>query len=395
VAHVSGSPPIVEPETFDQVVEIMKFSASEASRVVPAGSATWLDAGNPVLQTDLILSTRRLNRIVEHEPADLIATAQAGVTLDDFNLALAAQGQWLPIDPPNDGRATIGGVVATGLGGAQTYGYGPPRRFVIGMKIVLADGKLVKAGGRVVKNVAGYDLCKLFTGSYGTLGVIVESTFKLRPLPASTGTVLAFGTHGSLINGAQELLAERLFPVAGELLSPEFARKADFSDGSSHLLLVRFAGSGKAVQNQVRRATKILKKWSIDAGPVEDDETSAWQVLAQVPLRDENRIIWRSRVAMTNLSQLLASTEDCTIWQASMFEGRLRGIKNNSPDDLKVLKRYREIAESLGGSLVIETAPKESKSGMDAWGSFGSREQLMRRIKQQLDPQNLMSPGRF
>jgi glycolate oxidase subunit GlcD len=393
--HVSGSPLTVEPETFEQVVEVMKFSASERLHVVPAGSLTWLDTGNPVSRTDLILSTRRLNRIVEHEPADLIATAQAGVKLDDFNLALGSQGQWLPIDPPNDGRATIGGVVATGVGGAQTYGYGPPRRFAIGMKIVLADGQLVKAGGRVVKNVAGYDLCKLFTGSYGTLGVIVECTFKLRPLPASTGTLLAFGPPDSLISGAQKLLDERLFPVAGELLSPQFAREAEFSDGTSHLLLVRFAGSTKAVEDQVRRATKVLKKWSTDAGPVEDNEATAWAVLAQIPLQSRNRIIWRSRVALTNLSQLVASVDKTTMWQASVFEGRLRGFQDNDANVLELLKQNREWAGWLGGTLVIETAPKEIKNGIDSWGSFKSREQLMQRVKQQLDPHNLLSPGRF
>src|SRR4030095_12784111 len=127
----------------------------------------------------------------EHEPADLVAVAEAGTTLHTLNKTLADNGQWLAIDPPGAADlVTIGVVVATGLGGAQQFGYGAPRRHVIGMKVVLADGSLIKVGGRVVKNVAGYDLCKLFTGSYGTLGVIVEINFKLRPLPAVTNTVV-------------------------------------------------------------------------------------------------------------------------------------------------------------------------------------------------------------
>jgi hypothetical protein len=120
-----------------------------------------------------------------------------------------------------------------------------------------------------------------------------------------------------------------------------------------------------------------------------------WAVLTQIPLQNRNWIIWRSRVALTNLSQLVASVDEGTMWQASVFEGRLRGFQNNGVDVLKLLKQNREWAEWLGGTLVIETAPKEIKNSIDSWGSFQSREQLMRRIKQQLDPHNLLSPGRF
>jgi FAD/FMN-containing dehydrogenase len=156
---------IVTPASAEEISEILKLASSERWTIVPAGGMTWLQS-----TANLIVSTSRLNRIIEHEPADLIAVAQAGVRLTDFNAKLAENGQWLPLDPPDDGRATLGGVVATGIGGAQQFGYGRPRGSVIGMNVVLADGSMIKAGGRVVKNVAGYDLCKLFTGSYGSLG---------------------------------------------------------------------------------------------------------------------------------------------------------------------------------------------------------------------------------
>ena len=224
---ISACPLVVLPGSIAEVCEVMKLASSEGWAVVPAGAMTWLDAGQPLNCINLVVSTRRLNRIIEHEPADLVAVAEAGVTLKDFNDALGQKGQWLPLDPPDDidGRhATIGGVVATGLGGAQQFGYGAPRRHVIGMKVVLADGSLIKVGGRVVKNVAGYDLCKLFTGSYGTLGVIVEVNFKLRPLPFETRTVLAQGSRENLLQNAQRIIASRLFPVAVELLSPTLAR---------------------------------------------------------------------------------------------------------------------------------------------------------------------------
>ena len=168
----------------------MKLAGSEGWTVAPAGAGTFLGVGNPTA-VNIILSTTRLQRLINHEPADLVASAEAGLALDSFNETLSRGGQCLPLDPPDDGRASLGGVVATGMSGAQGWGYGLPRSFVIGMKVVLADGKSRKAGGRVVKNVAGYDLCKLFTGSYGTLGVICEVTFKLRPRPAKNYGVTA------------------------------------------------------------------------------------------------------------------------------------------------------------------------------------------------------------
>src|SRR4030095_7430980 len=132
---------------------------------------------------------------------DLMAVAEAGMRLAEFNQRLAESGQWLPLDPPDDGNATIGGVVATGLSGPQQFGYGRPRGMVVGMKVVLSDGSIIKVGGRVVKNVAGYDLSKLFTGSYGTLGVITQLNFKLRPLPECQATVIAAGDALSMIAG--------------------------------------------------------------------------------------------------------------------------------------------------------------------------------------------------
>src|SRR2546427_1477393 len=203
----------VAPASGEQASEVMQFAARENLAVVPAGGGTWLDVGNQT-RADLVLTARRMKLIVRHEPADLVATAEAGVTLVDFQKHLAQTGQWLPIDPPDDGRATLGGVIASGLGGPQTLGFGLPRSFVIGMRAVVADGRQIKAGGNVVKNVAGYDLCKLFTGSYGTLGFITELTFKLRPLPEETRTVVACGPFGSLIVAGGRNRAQ-FFPGAG------------------------------------------------------------------------------------------------------------------------------------------------------------------------------------
>ena len=241
-AHISAQDEtlIVLPASAEEISEVLNLASREGWTVLPAGGMTWLKS-----KADLIVSTQRLNQIVEHEPADLIAVAQAGVKLTDFNAKLAENGQWLPLDPPDNGHATIGGVVATGIGGPQQFGYGRPRGSVIGMKVVLADGSLIKAGGRVVKNVAGYDLCKLFTGSFGSLGIITEVNFKLRPRPAREATVVATGT----VEDLRKIVDARLFPVAAEIVSGDDSDK----------LLVRFAGNEKGVAYQIEQARALLK----------------------------------------------------------------------------------------------------------------------------------------
>jgi glycolate oxidase subunit GlcD len=254
----------VSPASAEEISEILKLASSERWTVVPVGGMGWIKS-----KANLIVSTARLNKIIEHEPADLIAIAEAGVRLTDFNAKLAENDQWLPLDPPDDGRATLGGVVATGIGGPQQFGYGRPRGSVIGMKVVLADGSMIKAGGRVVKNVAGYDLCKLFTGSYGSLGIITELNFKLRPRPAREATVIARGGVEELRKSARAILEARLFPVASEI--------------AGAALLVRFAGNEKGVAFQIEEAQKLLK----NAEVVMDDAELWKRIAAPEKIREE------------------------------------------------------------------------------------------------------------
>lgn len=253
---------VVAPASAEEISEILKLASSERWSVLPVGGMTWINS-----TANIIVSTSRLNQIIEHQPADLIAIAQAGVTLTDFNAKLAENGQWLPLDPPDDGRATLGGVVATGIGGPQQFAYGRPRGSVIGMKVVLADGSMIKAGGRVVKNVAGYDLCKLFTGSYGSLGIITELNFKLRPRPAREATVMATGAIDDLRKSARQILEAPLFPVASEIVADK--------------LLVRFAGNEKGVAFQIEQAVKLLKNAEVIM-----DDAALWKNIASPrPLR--------------------------------------------------------------------------------------------------------------
>jgi glycolate oxidase subunit GlcD len=275
----------VFPISTEQISEILKLAFREHWRVLPTGGATWLDPQSNS-SANVIVNTSLLDQIVEHEPADLIAIAQAGVKLRDFNAKLEENRQWLPLDPPDNGRATIGGVVATGLGGPQQLGYGRPRGTVIGMRVVLADGSVINPGGRVVKNVAGYDLCKLFTGSFGTLGIITQVNFKLRPRPEREATIVTSGKLPDLRSNARTILDARLFPVAAEIVSPAFAERLGIAARqNSPVLLIRFAGNEKGVSYQVEQALAKLE----NADYLSND-CKLWSDIATVAF---DEAIWR------------------------------------------------------------------------------------------------------
>ncbi len=397
----------VAPGSIEEACEVMKLASSQGWTVVPAGAATWLDAGRSLERVNIIINTSRLNQILDHQPADLVASAQAGVTLDAFNHTLGDGGQWLPLDPPDDGRATIGGVVATGLAGAQKCGYGAPRNFVIGMRVVLPDGKIAKAGGRVVKNVAGYDLCKLFTGSYGTLGLIAELTFKLRPRPAKEVTVLAEGSFDAALKAAWSIHQAHLFPVGVELLSSELAQKIGIGIASANvLLLTRFAGIQKTVDYQIDNASRLIRSEAeIAETEIDSEDQLLWRNLAAAPMEFDQALIWRACVQPSQFCQFLKTVQDryldsfsSTLWQAGIADGRLRMIQpypEEGPKQTSELALLRDVAESFGGSLVIESASGETKCTTEPWGRGGSSDSLMKRIKNQLDPQGILSPGRF
>ena len=397
---------VVTPETESELAEVLNLARREELSVVPAGNLSWADCGNRVARVDLILSTRRMAKMIRHEPADLVATAEAGIPFTQFQKQLAERGQWLPVDPPDDGSATLGGIVSAGLGGPLTAGYGALRSFVIGLRAVLAEGKSIKAGGQVVKNVAGYDLCKLFTGSCGSLGVITEVTFKLRPLPAESRTIVAKGPRDSLIQTGR-LITNQFSPVALELLSQGLAsRLASDAEPKTGGLLVRFAGSARAVVTQTAQALKLLR----DAGlkcETRDDDLPVWRSLSSASSESSADISWHASVRPTDLpafvSEVFELEEDEAShielqWHAGLSDGRLHAFARAPVyrrETARALERLRQRAENLGGSLIVEQAPNEIRNDIGCWGSFGSAADLMKRVKRQLDPANMLSPGRF
>jgi glycolate oxidase subunit GlcD len=402
---VAGANISIAPATVEEACEALRLAARERWAVVPAGAGTWLDAGNSLERARLIISTRRMQRIIEHEPADLVAMAEAGLTLGALNVTLKRAGQWLPLDPPDDGRATLGGVVATGMSGAHGYGFGAPRGSVIGMRVALYDGRIVKAGGRVVKNVAGYDLCKLFTGSYGTLCLILELTFKLRPIPPQTTTIVASGTLDSLLRSARATIDAPLLPVAVELLSHGVAQRLSIPNEDNHpSLLIRYAGTPETVAYQTEQTIKLLRGEQADVQVATlNEDAEYWRGLAALPLEATNALGWRAALLPTELGTFLnramkeggPAFSSSSLWHAGVADGRLRVMNMTNDNTSACAASLKRLRAETHGTLVIENASQEIKDAIDAWGDLGSKASLMRRVKQELDPNGLFSPGRF
>jgi glycolate oxidase subunit GlcD len=397
-----GEAVVVEPSSIKEASDVLRLASSRRWTIVPAGAKTWLNVGNPLKKAYVIVSTERIHQITFHEPADLVATVEAGCKLSSFNQQIAKKGQWLPLDPPDDGRVTIGGVVATGLAGPLRLGYGPPRSHVLGMRVALSDGRIIRVGGRVVKNVAGYDLCKLFTGSYGTLCLILEVTFKLKPLPErNTTLVITSKSYSSLIAGAKKILEAPLLPVAVELLSPRaFNAILLPKDASNHFaLLVRFEGTSKTVEFQMEQAKNLFKENSVE---IIENDLRLWRGLSALPFAKDSNHTWRASVLSSHLESFLQSLEKTTslsetLWHASVADGCLRVIEetHSEKDWTNELKTLRQIAQSMGGYLAIESALLEVKENLNSWSDFGSASVLTHRVKERLDPFDLLSRGRF
>jgi FAD/FMN-containing dehydrogenase len=236
--------PRATPDTPDALSLVCRLAHEEGWKIRVEGRGTWLPPDAPA---DLVVSTSGLEQVVSVSPADLVATVQAGTPLEALRRRLADFGMWLALDPPGRPERSIGSIVATATAGPLRHGFGPVRDHVLGCSVATGDGRLVNAGGRVVKNVAGYDVTKLHVGGFGGFGIIAEIHLRLRALPRADVTLLARGTRDALTSAARDIVAGNLLPGALELLSPALAAEADW------VLATRFVGTETAVQADVRR----------------------------------------------------------------------------------------------------------------------------------------------
>ncbi len=399
--RVAGVQPTVvtAPTTAEDVAALLTYANSEQLKVLVRGGGTQLHLGHPPTGGEILLDMRGLDRLVEHEPGDMTATVEAGMRLVDFQAALSKAGQWLALDPALPAEATIGGVVATAVSGPRRLRYGGVRDQIIGVHVARADGTLAKGGGKVVKNVAGFDLPKLFTGSLGTLGVIVSATFRLYPYAASSATaILAPGDEAAICDLAVKLLATTLVPSAIDLVGQVGTRAAT--------LTVRFEGSAEATAEQVAAVVREAGPLGANATTlIGEAEADYWRAAAAGPLADlaaENVVRLKVSLLPTTVRDWLATAHERAgrlnltgNWRVHAGHGLLDVGFAGTPESLRaIVADLRTAAVAQGGSLVVTDAPPALLATLDPWGSSPALA-LMQRVKAQFDPHNTLNPGRY
>ena len=388
----------IAPASAAELAEALHAADLDGQAVAPVGGGTQLELGMPPARLDVVIDTTGLDRVVEYEPADLTITVEAGIRFSRLQGLLAEQGQFLALDPPAEDDATLGGLIATNASGPLRFAYGTARDLVIGTRVANPDGAVTHSGGRVVKNVAGYDLNKLYIGSLGTLGIIVELSLKLAPIPPATASVIA---QFADLDGARGVLNavvhSPLSPLAVELLGPGAAKAAGLPP--EKLVVFRVGGYPQAVERQVRDLSELLAQ---HGGQRVDVSETAWDDLAASRVAALRRPIVLKAAAPISASTTLVN----------ILETRLQGLDPivwshagsgvafaacNAPSDARVLLEARREIAGLGSnaSLVIQRCPTPFKRSLDVWGDPGSSLPLMRALKNKLDPHSTLNPGRY
>jgi glycolate oxidase FAD binding subunit len=387
---------VFEPSTVEEAVEVVGESGRGGKALAFVGGGTDLELGAPPGRLDAVVRTSRLSRIVEHAPFDQIVVVEAGMTLESLQAALVSHRQRLALDPPLPGRKTIGGIIAANAYGPRRARFGSVRDLIIGISFVRADGTLARGGGKVVKNVAGFDLPKLMVGSLGTLGLITTATFRLHPLPEEEVTLRLPGRTAagvrSLMRAVKEAQLEPTSLVAAW-------RQADEFD-----VAVRFEGFRAGVAEQRERLAGLVRKEPEGDCEVLDDETARafWsrhdELRAGPPLRAKLTALPThiEAIARDVLPDILGSlTDPGFLWYASLGLGFLAGSPANTDSAAAAILAARERVAGLGGTLTLQAAPVAIRERVDVWGPPPPSLSLMQSVKDRLDPQARLSPGRF
>ncbi len=410
-AHaVDGVAPSVKviPQDAAQIGEVLKICSAAGAAVVPWGGGTSMRLGNLPHRVDVVLSLDRLNALIEHDDANLTSTLQAGMRIAALQQFLARRTQFLALDPPRPAQATVGGMVAANLNGPRRMLYGGVRDQVIGMKVVLASGEQVKAGGKVVKNVAGYDMCKLFTGSLGTLGVITEITFRMAPVPERSATVLASGTLARNREMTERLRTSMLLPAAVTVLNAHAASTLTTGpgtgaggeqgpDGENAVLGVWIEGFSEAVERHLTDLRAMANEAGMHAVVLEG--TAHEDLWARV--RDfgsgASGTLFRLTVPLAAVGGALAMIDGWSpVPQIVAHAGMGTIWILADPDDAPAwVPRLSALAATSGGHAIIAAAPPRVKEGIDVWGAPPPGLAIMREIKRQFDPAGILNPGRF
>ena len=402
----------VFPGNVDEVSAVLEACSKAGAAVVPWGGGVHMGLGGVPKKVDVVLGLGRLNQVLDYEPGDMTSTVQAGMVLSVYQAHLSRQRQFLGLDPPGATRATIGGTLAANASGPRRLRYGTARDLLIGLRVVDAAGTVTKGGAKVVKNVTGYDMNKLYVGSLGTLGVIVEATFRLYPIPACERTwVAAFSTAAKAREVAGRILGSPLVPSALELLNETAAREVGRQVGVTSevhgvVLAAAVASVPEAVEAQIRTAQamageadehEVLEGQAHDAfwAAVRDFDSGADMILKASVLMDRvtEAMEYGERLAAEHRLHLAVISEAGTGILRFYFRAD-EGVDRTTPL-AEVVDSLRAFALQAKGSLVVLQAPVAVKERVDVWGSPGKGFAMMRGLKEQFDPGNILNPGRF
>jgi glycolate oxidase FAD binding subunit len=375
------------PESPEELAQILADASRDRQLIVLRGGGSKLGWGRVPSRVDLVIGTEKLNRLLAHRHGDMTVTAQAGMPLAELNRRLAEHRQYLPIESAFE-PATIGGIVATNDSGPTRHRFGTPRDLLIGVTLAMTDGRLVKAGGTVVKNVAGYDLGKLVSGSHGTLAAIVDATFKLLPISLASTTLVATYADG---NG----LAHDVTVLSGSQVELS-AFDMSVSNEGRWILLMRMASSPAATAAQAAEARRLLT--STPAAVTGDEERSLWEEQIRAPWADGGTVVRLSWLpSKLPAVAALISRIGQSACQVSTFTGRaigsgllrLEGADSAIAAAVGVLRQSDDV-----GHVVVLRATPGLKSQVDVWGSASGTLGVARLLKHKFDPADILNAGR-
>jgi len=409
---VDGRAPeaVAVPGTKEEVAAILLAAAEADTSVVPWGGGTKMGIGAPPPRLGVVLMLKRMNRLLEHEPGDLTATVETGITLSALQGELGKRGQWLSLDPAHADKATLGGVLSSNAAGPRRHLYGSCRDLLIGVTVITAAGATVKGGGKVVKNVAGYDLPKLFIGAFGTLGVIVEATVKLRPRPDVDRLVIArFARLKEAGAAARAVMASDLLPSALDLLDGEALRALGQGRGDGAALLLGIDGILEQVEWQCAEVERLLRPQAlVDTRVLDGDERDAtWRACGGLGASPDTAAVMRWTVLPAQVADVME--QGAAVAQRAGLGAALaahagvgvveavlaRAGFADAAAVVGVLNEWRTLVRAAGGQALIESAPVAVKVAVPVWDDPGPSLRIMQRIKSQLDPNGLLNPGRF
>jgi glycolate oxidase FAD binding subunit len=409
----------VFPGSVQEVSAIMAFASAEGLKVIPWGSGTKMALGGIPEQVDLVVVLSRLNGVVDYEPADMTATFRAGSLLKEAQAILGRNGQFIGLDPPHADLATLGGILATNSSGPRRLRYGASRDLVIAIRVAHADGTVTKGGAKVVKNVTGYDMNKLYIGSLGTLGIIVEATFRLHPRPAVEKTFLAPLDSIDAVRGVvARILDSPLVPFALELLNQDASRRVAEQAGlhwpKERYGLAVAIGSirPEAVDAQLEAVRRLCQEAGSAEGHVLDGRVheAFWRATRDFALGDGIQAVLKASVLLAKVADAVRVGEEVAAKQGLRIgvvseagsgiiryylAGETASDERFQQGVAEAVNRLRAFAQGAEGNVVVLQAPPEVKSRVDVWGLAEKDLALMRRPKAEFDPRRILNPGRF